>query len=274
MAITIRFEGRTDTGRQRRRNEDAWGAAALDSSAGGCLLVVADGMGGHPGGDVASRIAVESCLEGLRSPDLPGPGPQRIAALFREARSRLRDQTRLRPDLLQMGTTLTLLLVQEDGIWAGSIGDSRLLWQRGRVMRLVTEDHNVAWQLVLAGQLDADEAERAPEGAMLTRFLSPVLDPEPDIPDRPLEALPGDRLLLCTDGLGKVLAMGEIASTMAESPLSRALDLAIDRSLIGGAPDNVTLLLAEVLEPPAPEGRGILWDSFPYAWGADGGRSH
>lgn len=274
MAIDIRYDGRTDVGRQRRRNEDTWGAAALASCAGGCLLVVADGMGGHPGGDVASRLAVEACLEDARRTGPPRTGRERLAEIFREAQSRLREHARLNPGLASMGTTLTTLLVQEDGAWVGNIGDSRLLWQRDGVLRLFTEDHNAAWELVAAGRLDADEAERAPEGALLTRFLGPSVPCAPDISERPLELAAGDRLLLCTDGLGKALPMEEIAGLLEAPSIGPALTLAIERTLAAGAPDNVTVLLAEVVEPPANGGPGLSWDSVAYSWDSGRESSH
>jgi len=274
MAIVVRFEGRTDMGLLRRRNEDAWGVAAIPEGDGGFLFVVADGMGGHPGGDIASRTAVEAALESVRRERGRQTGPERLASAFEDARERLRSQILLRPDLEAMGTTLTALLVQDDGAWVGSIGDSRLLWQRGRVLRLVTEDHNAAWRLVADGTLDADEAERSPEGARLTRFLNPVLEFEPDIPSQPLRILPGDRLLLCSDGLGKALRMSRIAAVLADGSIAEAVVRAVDRTLREGAPDNVTVLLAEIVEAPLPMGETIEWESLRYAWEADPGASH
>jgi protein phosphatase len=274
MAITIHYDGRTDVGRLRRRNEDAWGAAALEDCAGGCLLLVADGMGGHPGGDVASRLAVEAGLEEARRTDSPRAGGTRLAEIFRAAHDRLREHARFYPGMAGMGTTLTALLVQDDGAWVGNIGDSRLLWHRNGELRLLTEDHNAAWELVVAGYMDADEAERAPEGALLTRFLGATTPCQPDISERPLELLAGDRLLLCTDGLGKALTMKEIAGLASEALIGRAVSQAIERALAAGAPDNVTVLLAEVVQAPEIGGPSIGWETVSYRWGSGGGEAH
>jgi PPM family protein phosphatase len=274
MGIVIHYEGRTDIGCLRRRNEDAWGAAALASCAGGCILVVADGMGGHPGGDVASRLAVESCLEDGRRVEAPSSGEVRLAAMFQDAQARMSEYAGLHPSLTHMGTTLTVLLIQDDGAWVGSVGDSRLLWLRGGSLRLFTEDHNAAWELVVSGQLDADEAERAPEGSLLTRFLGPLVPCQPDISELPLALAAGDRLLLCTDGLGKALSMAEIAQVSSQPEIDGAVQQALDRSLAAGAPDNVTLILAEVVEPAAIPGPAMSWETVPYCWDAGGTRSH
>lgn len=274
MGIVIRYEGRTDIGRLRRRNEDAWGAAALASCPGGCVLIVADGMGGHPGGDVASRAAVEACLEDCRNSESPFSGAERLASMFQSAHARMSQVATLHPSLAHMGTTLTILLVQDDGAWVGNVGDSRLLWLRGGALRLFTEDHNAAWDLVVAGKLDADEAERAPEGSLLTRFLGPRVPCHPDISERPLGLVRGDRLLLCTDGLGKALVMTEIARISSLPEIGGAVQRAVEQSLAAGAPDNVTLILAEVDEPPAIAGPGLSWESIPYCWDTGGTTSH
>ncbi|MDM7916995.1 MAG: protein phosphatase 2C domain-containing protein, partial [Candidatus Eisenbacteria bacterium] len=237
MDLAIRWRGATETGRVRRRNEDAWGAFELSDPPGGSLLAVADGMGGHPGGDHASRIAIEACRqEAGRSADSLA-GPDRLVRLFHDARARLRREADVLPSLDGMGTTLTVLLHQDDGAWVGHIGDSRLLWQRGAVLRLVTRDHNAAWEKVEAGEIDPEQAERDPLGSLLTRHLGTSGPSEPDLFASPLSLHPGDRLLLCSDGLGKAVPMEEAAAILQGQPLEAAVRRLLDRADRGGSPD-------------------------------------
>jgi protein phosphatase len=166
-----------------------------------------------------------------------------------------------------MGTTLTLLLLRPDGAWVGHLGDSRLLWCRGKQIALVTQDHSAAWSWVTAGRMTPEQAERDPLGAVLTRHLGPAICCDPDIHDRPLGLMRGDRLLLCTDGLGKVVAMERIVTLVARS-LPQAVQGLVNEALAGGGPDNITVVLAEILDPPTTSEGAIALESLPHRWTA------
>jgi protein phosphatase len=267
MGIRVHWESASVVGHVRQKNEDAWGARALDNRH-DLLLAVADGMGGLPGGEIASRLAVEACLAAFERESSAHSDPRALLGqLIELARARLSAAAQRDASLLRMGTTLTLLLLRDDGGWIGHLGDSRLLWCRGNRIALVTQDHSAAWPWVAAGRMTPEQAERDPLGAVLTRHLGPAIPCEPDIPAQPLDLRKGDRLLLCTDGLGKVVTMERIVS-LAARPLAEAVEGLIGEALGGGGPDNITVVLVEVIDPPEPATSPLTFDSCPHRWSA------
>lgn len=271
--LTIRWVARSETGRVRSRNEDAWGAVEIGPGA-GVLLAVADGMGGHPGGNLASRLSVDACVEALKSGAPEGSSDQWVGRLYQAAHARLKAHADGVPNLRGMGTTLTLALILPDGAWVGHLGDTRLYWFRDGVLSLVTRDHNAAWDRVELGQITPEQAEREPDGAWLHRYLGATHPPEPDLFGRPLDLRSGDRLLLCSDGLGKVVGNERLAAILDEEIPERAVFLAVEETLSGGAPDNVTLLLADVVEPPPAPSRAILYEEAVFRWMAPSCGAH
>jgi protein phosphatase len=175
-----------------------------------------------------------------------------------------------KPSLSRMGTTLTVLLIRDDGAWVGHVGDSRLAWQRGGELCLVTQDHSLAWEMVEAGLLSPDVAEQDPSGSVLTRHMGPIGAIKPDIFERPLRLASGDRLLLLTDGLGKVVPMDEVARVVREQSVDGAVRDLIRLTRDGGAPDNVTVMIALIVEPPDPPGPAVAWEEPRYRWKARG----
>jgi len=275
MPVSCRWDGGSHLGRSRHRNEDAWGAATLAGDGRGLLLAIADGMGGHPGGDVASRAAIESALDSAGLCPAGDPAIACLEGLYQRAQDSLRDRAKARPSLREMGTTLTVALLREDGCWVGHLGDSRLAWWRDGEICLVTRDHSVAWGLVEAGVLDAEAAERDPTGAMLTRFLGPTESPcNPDLLERPLLLERGDRLLLATDGLGKVVSMERAAAILRAEEVSRSVRLLIEATLDAGAPDNVTVVVAEALDVPASGRTPLRFEDSRYRWRESPDASH
>ncbi len=273
MGLTIRWVARSEIGRVRSRNEDAWGATKIGRGE-GVLLAVADGMGGHPGGNVASRLAIEACIGAVRGGLPAETSREQVAELFRLAHERLQSRAQENPELRGMGTTLTLALVRPDGAWVGHLGDTRLFWTRDGEVALLTRDHSAAWDRVERGEITPEQAEREPDGAWLHRYLGPGAPLEPDIFSRPLDLRAGDRLLLCSDGLGKVLGMGRLAEILAEQAVERAVFLAVEETLSGGAPDNVTMLLADVVAPPSPAVEPILYEEVSFRWTRPTGEPH
>ncbi len=251
MAIEIDWEGATEIGRIRRRNEDAWGVTPIAGGSGGWLLAIADGMGGHARGDVASKLALDAAVAAAGRPEAGGADREGLLrGIFRDAHDALRERAIREPALQAMGTTLTVLLLRDDGAWVGHAGDTRLLWWREGTVGIVTRDHSAAWDLVEKGLLSPDDAEREPSGAVLTRYLGAAAPPEPDVFDRSLDLLAGDRLLLCTDGLGKVVSMDEVAKVLSGRSVKAAASELIERTLRGGAPDNASVIVADVTVPP------------------------
>ncbi|PRY12142.1 Stp1/IreP family PP2C-type Ser/Thr phosphatase [Kineococcus rhizosphaerae] len=240
MAIALNYAARSDVGLGRTTNQDS-------GYAGPHLLVVADGMGGHAGGDVASSLAVGemSVLDGEShgSDDAAEHLRHAIEASNEQLRHRVADE----PDLAGMGTTVTAILRAGSRLVLAHIGDSRgYLLREGRLTQL-TKDHSYVQSLIDEGRISPEEAERHPQRSVIMRVLTGRDDDEADVSVR--EAKPGDRYLLCSDGLSGVVSHDTIAETLAsgldpDTTCQRLVELA----LRGGGPDNITCLVADVVE--------------------------
>src|SRR6267378_4560361 len=199
----------TDTGRQRRANEDA----LLSRSP---LFVVADGMGGAQAGKVASQIAVESFKDGLEDSGSPEAA---LARLARAANTRIHERSHSHIEQAGMGTTLTAMYVGAEDVSIAHVGDSRAYCLRdGELMRL-TDDHSLVDELMRQGRLTPQEAEEHPQRSVITRALGPEGTVEVDT--RSFRARPGDVYLLCSDGLTTMLSEEEIADALRSHPRLR-----------------------------------------------------
>ena len=236
--LTIRYAVRSDVGLVREGNEDA-------AYASGRLLAVADGMGGHAHGEVASAAVIEA----LSSLDVAVPEDELLNALehaVRRADGTLRDMSDSDPELRGMGTTLTALL------WSGShlglvhIGDSRAYLVRDGEVFQITKDHTLVQSLIDEGKITAEEAAVHPKRMLLLRALDGHNGTHPDLELH--ESKAGDRYLLCSDGLHGVVAHEDMSRTLltVADPDDAASDL-IRLALEGGAPDNVTCIVADVV---------------------------
>src|SRR5690348_2519353 len=236
-ALAVRYAVRSDAGLQREGNEDA-------AYAGARLLAVADGMGGHAAGEMASAAVIDA----LRPLDTAVPAGELLNALdhaVRRASAAIRELVAASPALRGMGTTLTALL------WSGSqlglvhIGDSRAYLLRDGEVFQITQDHTLVQSLLDEGKITAEEAASHPQRLLLLRALTGDHDSRPDIQLR--QARPGDRYLLCSDGLHVVVpadAITRVLLTVAD-PDQAAADL-IALAMDGGAPDNITCIVADV----------------------------
>ncbi|RJK94725.1 PP2C family protein-serine/threonine phosphatase [Vallicoccus soli] len=239
MALALRFAARSDVGLIRDGNEDS-------AYAGPRLLVVADGMGGHAAGEVASSVAVAT----LSALDEDSPGPDllgRLEAAVEEANAHLRDMVAGDPALRGMGTTLTALLRAGSRFGLVHVGDSRAYLLRDSLLQQVTHDDTFVQQLVDEGRITPEEAGHHPQRALITNALDGRGDVDPDLSVR--EARAGDRWLLCSDGLSGVVSADTLEETLARhaSP-DDAADALVQLALRGGAPDNVTCIVADVVD--------------------------
>ncbi|WP_206691335.1 PP2C family serine/threonine-protein phosphatase [Quadrisphaera sp. INWT6] len=243
MTLSLHAAARSDVGLVRASNQDS-------GYAGVRFLVVADGMGGHAGGDVASAVAVAELI-GLDDEAHGEQAPQRLAAAVARAQQALLDRVAVEPALAGMGTTVTAILRAGDRLVLAHLGDSRAyLLHEGRLVQ-VTRDHTFVQRLVDEGRITAEEAEHHPQRNVILRVLGDVQSsPEPDLSVRDAEA--GDRWLLCSDGLPRVVSDETIERTLLElDDVGDCADRLVQLALRAGAPDNVTCIVADVLDADA-----------------------
>jgi protein phosphatase len=224
----------SDTGRQRRGNEDAFLERAP-------LFVVADGMGGAQGGEVASRIAIELFADGLTVDDESDPA-ERLAGRAEDANAAIYARAQDDSELTGMGTTLTAAYVGSSEISFAHVGDSRAYrFHDGQLERL-THDHSLVEELIRQGRLTQEEAEEHPQRSIITRALGP--EPAVDVDMITLDGVDGDVYLLCSDGLTSMLPESEveviIASSRTLAAAGKALIAAANRA---GGRDNITVVL-------------------------------
>ncbi len=244
MSIALRYAARSDVGLVRTKNEDS-------GYAGPHLLVVADGMGGHAGGDVASSLAV-GVLADLDGEALGSTEAQtRLGERLRRTNTALQDRVRDQPELAGMGTTVTALLRAGSRLILAHIGDSRAYLLRGGELVKVTTDHTYVQSLVEAGRITAEEAENHPQRNVVMRVLTGEHGDEPDLSVR--EGRAGDRWLLCSDGLSGFVSHDTLHDTLAagDGPATTAENL-VRLALRSGAPDNVTVIVADVVDLDTP----------------------
>lgn len=247
MAAYWAGAGNTDIGLVRARNEDAYG---LDDALG--VYLVADGLGGHQGGNVASALAHDAVLATLQDGrgGLPDAAPALLEEAVRHANDRIRYRAESDPSLHGMGTTLTLLwLGDETHGYAAHVGDSRLYRLDGRSLSQISEDHTLGKEMVRAGVMTLEEAEQSFAWHRLTRAAG--LDARLEVDVFPVDAAGADAFLLCSDGLTGMVADDDIARLMrAALPDPRAVGEAlIDAALAAGGHDNVTVVVVCPLVP-------------------------
>jgi PPM family protein phosphatase len=247
--MAVRAAGATDTGLGREHNEDSYLCEAR-------VFAVADGLGGHAGGEIASRLAVEA-LEALDAGAFTEAEAAQAALVdaVHEANRRVRQRAQAQPNLDGMGTTLTAAVLVGDEVALVHVGDSRayLLASGDAVLTRLTRDHTPVEDAVRAGKLTAAQARVHPYRSMLSQAVG--LDAELEVETPPAQRLaPGDRLLLCSDGLMEVLDDDAIAATLrAAGTPEQACAALVQATLDGGAPDNVTVVVVEVADPAGAE---------------------
>lgn len=247
------FGGDSHVGLVRDGNEDAFLVAPP-------LYAVADGLGGHQAGEVASSIAIETLLE-------EAPRVAEAKALGRAARranSAVIEAAESGRGRSGMGTTLTAAMIDGTRVAVAHVGDSRAYLLHFGKLEQLTQDHSMVADLVRQGQLTLEESRVHPNRSVITRALGS--DPNMLVDTFEVEAAPGDRLLLCTDGLTGMVADADIERVLGAEPTpQRAVDVLIEKALAGGGHDNITAVVVDVGKPshhsPQSTGspRGWLW---------------
>ena len=237
------FEGSSaaisHTGKVRSNNQDS-------GYSGSNLFAVADGMGGHAGGDVASSLAITR-LERLDRPfDSTSAAERALRDAVADAAVELIDTVHVRPELAGMGTTVSALVMVDDYAVIAHIGDSRIYLYRDEALTQITTDHTFVQRLVDSGRITPEEARYHPRRSVLMRVLGDM-DADPELDTFIMPTQDGDRWLLCSDGLSGVVDDPHTARALGlELAPGRTADILLKQALDGGAPDNVTIVIVDV----------------------------
>jgi PPM family protein phosphatase len=247
MKVTV--GAASDVGRARERNEDSYLAMPP-------VYIVADGMGGHRGGNVASSLAMQ-VMSGLAD----GGGSQMLAEQVRQANHAILERSRADRDLQGMGTTITATYFENGTVHLAQVGDSRAYLLRGGQLSQVTTDHTLVHEMVIRQQITPEEAEHHPQRSILTRALG--VDEGVEVDEFDIEAQAGDRLLLCSDGLHSMVGDQVIHQVLQDEPSPQAAaDRLVALANEAGGLDNITVVIMEFAQgqgfegatwvPPAP----------------------
>ena len=237
MSLVLRYAARSDRGLIRGNNQDS-------VYAGPRLLAVADGMGGHAAGDVASKVVI-AALEHLDDDAPSGDMLQAMREAVFEGSEHLREVIRESPQLEGMGTTLTAILFAGGRLALCHVGDSRAYLVRDGQLSQITHDDTFVQTLIDDGRITAEEANSHPQRSLLLRALNGQ-DVEPDLSMR--EVREGDRYLLCSDGLSGVVSEETLAEALKDPDPQTTADRLIELALRSGGPDNVTVIVADVVD--------------------------
>jgi PPM family protein phosphatase len=253
MSPTLLSAAGSDVGRRRAMNQDSAAASTR-------LLVVADGMGGHAHGEVASAVAVEAVMElekrlatDLSDVDLTAE----LGTALDEAATRLTNLAQDDPQLRGTGTTVVAFLADGTRIGIAHIGDSRAYMLRDGALVRLTRDHTLVQSLVDEGRITEQEAATHPRRSWLMRTLQDGSEAEPDLFIH--NAVVGDRYLICSDGLTAVLDDEMVAEVLrSETDRDAAVERFVRLANAGGGPDNITCIVADLVDAPAADGEAVV----------------
>ncbi|MDI2099160.1 Stp1/IreP family PP2C-type Ser/Thr phosphatase [Ruicaihuangia caeni] len=258
MVVISKSAALSHVGKIRANNQDS-------GYAGTHLFMVADGMGGHAGGDVASAIALQHIIQVDREFDSAQDAEAALHKALSDANVKLAETVYDHPELTGMGTTVSAVLRVGREVAIAHIGDSRIYLFRDGELSQITVDHTFVQRLVDSGRITQEEAAVHPRRSVLMRVLGDV-DATPDIDTMVLTTLPGDRWMICSDGLSSYVSEEKILATLANVPQARdAASRLVRESLDNGAPDNVTVVVVNIdgsddsaSQPPSIVGSAAL----------------
>lgn len=246
----MRSLGKTDIGLVRKVNEDSFLCEKLEGIDGLYLYIVADGMGGHNAGEVASSMAVGEVAfylkENIEALKL---GDKEIRDLIRNAISYANEKiyktSIIKSNCLGMGTTLSMVLLKDNRIYIGHVGDSRIYLIRNNAILRLTEDHSLVAELIKSGTIKPEEANSHPQKNVITKALGTEYTIEPDISQIDLQW--DDYILICTDGLSNAVCEDDMINTIINtSDLNEACDLLINKAKERGGFDNITAVVVQM----------------------------
>jgi serine/threonine protein phosphatase PrpC len=238
--MKVRVGAASDIGRVRERNDDSYLVEAP-------LFAVADGMGGHKGGDVASQLALETLEAEFRE------GRGDLAQQIRDANAAVFERSRSDSAVRGMGTTLTAVVVAGTSALFAHVGDSRAYLLRAGDLRQLTDDHTLVARMVKSGEISEAEAGVHPHRSVLTRALG--TEPEIDVDEFDVALTDGDRLLLCSDGLTGMVTEEQIVAILSAAPDPQdAADRLVRAANRAGGVDNITVVVLDVEAEPGADG--------------------
>ena len=248
--MNIVLGSKTDTGRKRSNNQDSMCSIVAPNTARGvrALVAVADGMGGHQGGEVASGLAIKGVFDHLgknSTVDLMGSGrSESLAQIMHQIHEQVQSKSHT-PETAGMGTTLSIALIGDETVIVGHVGDSRIYRARNGQFTQLTEDHSWVAEEVRRGNLTPEEAAVHPRRNLITQAIgvTPVI--EPMVAEFDLAI--GDKILLCSDGLHGLVTDEDILETIEGVSPSIAVETLVDKANAAGGPDNVTVILANIV---------------------------
>src|SRR6195952_5600958 len=239
MVSSIKSAALSNVGKIRANNQDS-------GYAGNHLFVVADGMGGHAGGDVASAIAIRRIRETDKDYSSPGDAEFALQSSLIAANQLLAETVFEHPELTGMGTTVSAMMRVGDSMAIAHIGDSRIYLLRHGELSQITADHTFVQRLVDSGRITPEEAAVHPRRSVLMRVLGDV-DAAPEIDTEVFETAAGDRWMICSDGLSSYVSDDKMEHVLATVPDAQlAAERLVKESLDQGAPDNVTVVLLDI----------------------------
>ena len=248
----LRFDGAmlTNVGAVRTLNEDVVLYVTPPGNTGtAALALVADGMGGHAAGEVASALAAETIRRVFF--EIKGPVPQVFASAFNAANQAILQWGEDHPECKGMGTTCTAVALQDDGAWLAHIGDSRAYLLRNNALSQLSSDQTLVAQLVREGKLTEEDARTSPVSNVILQALGVNAAIEPIIWGEPLPLLADDIVLLCTDGLSGLVSDDDIAKIIGRLPPNEACEALIAEAIAAGGHDNISVGVLRVT-PEAP----------------------
>ena len=243
------YGAKTDLGRLRENNEDKFDYLEPEEpsvlATKGRVFAVADGMGGHSAGQIAAELALNVFIRSYYSDVKPDVEPS-LAKAVREANAYVVDVANTIPGRKGMGATLTAAIIRDDDLFLAQVGDSRCYLLRDGQLQQLTEDHSWVAEQVRAGALTLEEAEQSPFRNVITRSMGGAPEVEPDL--TAVKLLPGDRYLLCSDGLSGMVPDSELRELMSQGSPSVAAWNLIDRANQYGGKDNITAMILHVVD--------------------------
>ncbi|MEA2191851.1 MAG: family protein phosphatase, partial [Solirubrobacteraceae bacterium] len=244
LRVANGYFSHSDTGRQRRANEDSYFARSP-------VFVVADGMGGAQAGEVASRVAVEAFERGIGDPG-SSSAEQLLAERVLEANARIHEMSQATQERAGMGTTITAAYVGDHDVAVAHVGDSRAYRLRGEDFERLTEDHSLVEEMRRRGQLTAQEADEHPQRSIITRALGP--EPDVKVDTYSWRGIAGDVYLLCSDGLTSMVPESRVADIVrGAGDLGDAGRRLIAAANDAGGRDNITVVLFRLEDVGEPD---------------------